>query len=125
MRKKLVFGGPRLKNPQYTWFYSALTRGMLHGHPGDEALCVTAKEAAGLTEAAYTGIPRNTQHWTAEHDERFTGFAGVKLILDTEAEGYVKRGQAKFQKCKDDPGAWLGIDTKKTAGVTSAAAGEE
>jgi len=115
MRKKLVFGGPGLVQPQYTWFYSALTRGMLHGHPGDEALCVTAKEAAALTDSAFDGIPRNTKSWQAEHDKRFSGFAGIKLILVGEAEGYVKRGQASFKNCNDSPEKWLGIETNKTA----------
>ena len=115
MRQKLVFGGPRLQDPQYTWFYSAITRGMLHGHPGDEALCISKKEAAALQQDAYRDIPRSTKNWQAEHDKRFSSFAGVKLILTDEAEGYVKRGQASFKKCRDTPESWLGIDKQVTA----------
>lgn len=113
MRKKLVFGGDRLTDPQYTWFYSALTRGMLHGHPGDEVLIVTQDEANELGKAVYDGLPRDVKQWGGAHQAQFSTFAGVKMILDSEAAGYVKNRQAVFVDTDDDPRAWLGLKRKK------------
>jgi hypothetical protein len=57
---KLIFGGPKLAEPSYTWFSQAITNGILHGPPGDEAIIVTKTEAAKWKAALYRGLPNDT-----------------------------------------------------------------
>ncbi len=109
MRKKLVFGGEKLNDPQYTWFYSALTRGMVHGHPGDEALILTKAEADALKDRVYADLPRDLRSWTGKHSAHFSTFAGKKLILESEAQGYVIRKQAHIEDANTEPEEVLGM----------------
>jgi hypothetical protein len=124
-RKRLKFGGDRLRDPQWTWFYSALTRGQLHGHPGDEALIVSKDEASELSKRMYAGIPSDTRAWTGDHEDKWRGFAGKKLILASHAQGYVTRKQAQVVESDDDPlTEYLGIKSQ-TAAPEPAIAEEE
>lgn len=112
MGKLLVFGGPRLHDPQYTWFYSAIHRGMLHGHPGDVAFIVSKDEAKELESEVYGSLGRNVDAWTKDEWQTFTKYAGKKLILADQATGYVDRLQAEIVDINQDVRSFLGLPAK-------------
>ena len=133
-RKKLVFGGENLIDPQFCHFPCAITGGSparprdggaLHGHPGDEALIVTAQEAGELKRECYEsrGVMHHPSQWSDVDAVGFSTFGGKKLILDSVAPGYVARRQGHIDDCDIDPRELLGL--KKVTKAARPAAIEE
>ncbi len=114
-RKQLRFGGDRLIDPQYCNFPSAITRGPLHGHPGDIAVVVSKEEAKELRDELYRRLTPNALGWSEEEVQHYSTFGGKKLILENEAFGYVTRGQGVIEDSKLDPRKVVSLRKKRVA----------
>lgn len=90
-RKIIRFGGPGLQEPQWVPFDSAITGGILHGHPGDEVPVITQTEATMIRQELYAGLHGPPASWTADQMRIYGAFAGKKAILDTEVHRFIKR----------------------------------
>jgi len=117
----LVFGGRRLSHPQFTYFTSALTGLILHGHPDDEAAIVTQDEQIDLLREVYNQEPPSgfaglsdvkQQRWriacidlmSDERRDHYRTFLGAKVLLagtgrrQCHADPYVKNEQARIEE---------------------------
>lgn len=110
-RQILTFGGPKLRDPRYTVFDSAITRGTLHGHPGDEVLVITPDEAEKWRARLYADLPRDPNDWTPAHVIAYATFAGRKAILEKDVRHYVTRMQfATLEDREVDVASYFGLE---------------
>lgn len=138
--KVLIFGGEKLVDPTYTWFHSAITGMILHGHPGDVAAIISPTEQREILGQVYGHSPPENFHkmteaqqgeWrkncmglmSPEQREALRKMLGKKVVLfdglpNHNAEQYVKNDQAVIEDWGDTEGdIWdfLGIENPMMA----------